>query len=123
MIVFLWNVQILIFRFVANCGGILGLCMGFSIVTVFEVLHYLSQSLCGKFKKCLPYPKMFSCCEKQKIMGESLISRQPKRSCNNTSTNQKDLTVIDESKVFSPPDSSIKYKYNRKSNCCCVDGK
>ena len=26
--------------FVANCGGILGLCMGFSIVTVFEVLHY-----------------------------------------------------------------------------------
>ena len=27
--------------FVANCGGILGLCMGFSIVTVFEVLHCL----------------------------------------------------------------------------------
>ena len=27
--------------FVANCGGILGLCMGFSIVTVFEVLHYV----------------------------------------------------------------------------------
>ena len=27
--------------FVANCGGILGLCMGFSIVTVFEVIHYL----------------------------------------------------------------------------------
>ena len=27
--------------FVANCGGILGLCMGFSIVTAFEVLHYL----------------------------------------------------------------------------------
>ena len=31
--------------FVANCGGILGLCMGFSIVTVFEVLHYLCRTL------------------------------------------------------------------------------
>ena len=31
--------------FVANCGGILGLCMGFSIVTVFEVLPYLWQLL------------------------------------------------------------------------------
>ncbi len=31
--------------FVANCGGILGLCMGFSIVTVFEVLHYLANCL------------------------------------------------------------------------------
>ena len=31
--------------FVANCGGILGLCMGFSIVTVFEVLHYLAKML------------------------------------------------------------------------------
>ena len=29
--------------FVANCGGILGLCMGFSIVTVFEVLHYFCR--------------------------------------------------------------------------------
>ena len=31
--------------FVANCGGILGLCMGFSIVTVFEVIHYLIRFL------------------------------------------------------------------------------
>ena len=31
--------------FVANCGGILGLCMGFSIVTVFEVLHYICRSI------------------------------------------------------------------------------
>merc|ERR1719225_2174136 len=30
--------------FVANCGGILGLCMGFSIVTVFEVLHCLVKT-------------------------------------------------------------------------------
>ena len=34
--------------FVANCGGILGLCMGFSIVTVFEVLHFLCHSMFGK---------------------------------------------------------------------------
>ena len=34
----------------ANCGGILGLCMGFSIVTVFEVLHYLvKMTLQGPF--------------------------------------------------------------------------
>ena len=31
--------------FVANCGGILGLCMGFSIVTVFEVIHCLMKAL------------------------------------------------------------------------------
>ena len=30
--------------FVANCGGILGLCMGFSIVTVFEALHCLVKT-------------------------------------------------------------------------------
>ena len=35
--------RIPIIWFVANCGGILGLCMGFSIVTVFEVLHYLCR--------------------------------------------------------------------------------
>jgi len=29
--------------FVANSGGILGLCMGFSMVTVFEVLHYIGS--------------------------------------------------------------------------------
>ena len=33
--------RIPVIRFVANCGGILGLCMGFSIVTAFEVLHYM----------------------------------------------------------------------------------
>ena len=41
--------------FVANCGGILGLCMGFSIVTVFEVLHYFCRviftSVHSLFKK------------------------------------------------------------------------
>lgn len=36
--------RIPIIWFVANCGGILGLCMGFSIVTVFEVLHCLAKS-------------------------------------------------------------------------------
>eukprot|EP00094_Tigriopus_californicus_P006437 TCALIF_06199-PA protein Name:"Protein of unknown function" AED:0.31 eAED:0.34 QI:0/0/0/0.33/1/1/3/0/625 len=40
--------------FVANCGGILGLCMGFSIVTVFEVLHYLFTSLFQIIKSKLP---------------------------------------------------------------------
>ena len=35
--------RIPIIWFVANCGGILGLCMGFSIVTVFEVLHCICK--------------------------------------------------------------------------------
>lgn len=37
--------RIPIIWFVANCGGILGLCMGFSIITVFEVLNYLARML------------------------------------------------------------------------------
>ena len=39
--------RIPIIWFVANCGGILGLCMGFSIVTVFEVLHCITKSSCS----------------------------------------------------------------------------
>merc|ERR1719225_2033058 len=31
--------------FVANSGGILGLCMGFSMVTLFEVIHYVGSCL------------------------------------------------------------------------------
>ena len=29
--------------FIANCGGILGLCMGFSLVSAFELLHFIVQ--------------------------------------------------------------------------------
>ena len=39
--------------FVANCGGILGLCMGFSIVTVFEVLHYFCRLIFTSFSSLL----------------------------------------------------------------------
>ena len=42
--------RIPIIWFVANCGGILGLCMGFSIVTVFEVFHCLFKFILSKFK-------------------------------------------------------------------------
>ena len=60
--------------------------MGFSIVTVFEVLHYLSQSFCGKFQKCMSKtPKYVSCCEDKELMSESPVSRQPKRGSFNTS--------------------------------------
>ena len=31
--------------FVANVGGILGLCMGCSLVTIFEVLHHVTLIL------------------------------------------------------------------------------
>ena len=50
--------RIPIIWFVANCGGILGLCMGFSIVTVFEVLHFVLQTICpsvfGRAKRLKP---------------------------------------------------------------------
>ena len=38
--------------FVANCGGILGLCMGFSIVTVFEVFHCIFKFFISKLMSC-----------------------------------------------------------------------
>jgi len=46
--------------FVANCGGILGLCMGFSIVTVFEVLHYLFSTSLGLLRRANP---LAACCK------------------------------------------------------------
>ena len=124
----------IIHRFVANCGGILGLCMGFSIVTVFEVLHYLSQSFCGKFQKCMSKtPKYVSCCEDKELMSESPVSRQPKRGSFNASpiTNTK-LIVGDvgshrhQCVRFPPnPESSLTNNstHKDKNNCCCDDGK
>ena len=109
------------FRFVANCGGILGLCMGFSIVTVFEVLHYLSQSLCGKFRNCLNGSKFSSFCEDKQTLGESLITRQPKRN-KSDSPNRTDIKIIGGHCVRSFPDSTGETT-KIKSNCCCVDGK
>ena len=37
--------RIPLIRFVANTGGLLGLCMGCSLITGFEVLYYISGSL------------------------------------------------------------------------------
>ena len=37
--------KIPVIQFVANCGGILGLCMGCSLVTGFEVLYFVVHSL------------------------------------------------------------------------------
>ncbi len=34
--------------FIANCGGILGLCMGFSLVTVFEIAQYIFHGVLAK---------------------------------------------------------------------------
>ena len=92
--------------------------MGFSIVTVFEVLHYLSQSLCGKFRKCLS-GGMWQ--KEQQTLGESLITRQPKRS-NSDSPNRTEIKIIGGHCVRSLPDSTEETTII-KSNCCCVDGK
>jgi len=52
--------------FVANVGGILGLCMGCSLVTIFEVLHHIiliflrtgvkSVNRIHKSIRCVPRP-------------------------------------------------------------------
>ena len=36
-----------IIAFVANTGGLMGLCMGFSLVSVFEILYHMS----GAFRR------------------------------------------------------------------------
>ena len=42
--------QVPIIWFIANCGGILGLCMGFSLITIFEIGQYMLQILLKKLK-------------------------------------------------------------------------
>ena len=44
------NFQVPIIWFIANCGGILGLCMGFSLITIFEIVNYSLQIVCNKIK-------------------------------------------------------------------------
>ena len=43
--------QVPIIWFIANCGGILGLCMGFSLITIFEIGQYTLQIVCNKVKR------------------------------------------------------------------------
>ena len=64
--------RIPIIWFVANCGGILGLCMGFSIVTVFEVFHCLFKFILSKFKCCV------RCCDSVNNMSSSAGNCCPK---------------------------------------------
>ena len=45
-ILFLFQVPII--WFIANCGGILGLCMGFSLITIFEIGQYIVQIFWAK---------------------------------------------------------------------------
>lgn len=50
----IWRDQkISIISFVAHTGGLLGLCMGFSLVSLFEIVYYTLSSLPWKDKKTL----------------------------------------------------------------------
>jgi amiloride-sensitive sodium channel len=40
-----------IFGFVANLGGLFGLCLGFSIVSFIEILYWFSIGLCRNITK------------------------------------------------------------------------
>ena len=96
--------------------------MGFSIVTVFEVLHYLWQGFCGKFRTCLNCKKS-SCCRDNELIDEEIspISRQSKRGTSRHTQTTTDITIMGGHCVRSP-DSTSKHKRDR-SICCCVDGK
>ena len=37
----------------ANTGGLLGLCMGFSLVSAFEILYHILISFCKYFEKTI----------------------------------------------------------------------
>ncbi|XP_023348545.1 uncharacterized protein LOC111717271 [Eurytemora carolleeae] len=47
--------------FVANSGGILGLCMGFSMVTVFELVHYMLVCLWNGITNEIKREEKFCC--------------------------------------------------------------
>ena len=51
--------------FIANCGGILGLCMGFSLITIFEIGQYALQIFCNnlRIKASVWCP---NCCQKER---------------------------------------------------------
>ena len=82
--------------FVANCGGILGLCMGFSIVTVFEVLHYLCRLL---FTSCS------SICKKIRIPSDN-AKDQCKRS-DTEDTFLKQTAVCNNTERYIDPNNQI----------------
>lgn len=37
--------------FIANIGGLMGLCMGFSFVSLAEIIYYLGQLVCSRVRK------------------------------------------------------------------------
>ena len=42
--------KVTVTSFVANVGGLLGLCMGFSLVSVVEMLYFvIKEKICGVF--------------------------------------------------------------------------
>ena len=43
--------KITVIGFVANTGGLLGLCMGFSLVSAFEILYHILISFCKYFER------------------------------------------------------------------------
>ena len=49
--------KIPVIAFVANTGGLLGLCMGFSLVSVFEILYH---ALTGALKRFVTVPKRYA---------------------------------------------------------------
>jgi Amiloride-sensitive sodium channel len=50
---FLCFQKITVIAFVANTGGLLGLCMGFSLVSLFEIIYHLIGAL-AKWWERLP---------------------------------------------------------------------
>ncbi|CAG2066758.1 unnamed protein product [Timema podura] len=72
----------------ANCGGILGLCLGFSMLSAVEIFYFLSVRLCGNFWN-----------ERRSVMARTRTSDiLPKEQ--SPDTNQLDPQLQEEDKHF-----------------------
>ena len=40
-----------IFDFIANLGGLMGLCLGFSVISFFEIAFWFSIGICHNIAK------------------------------------------------------------------------
>ena len=71
--------KVTVTSFVANVGGLLGLCMGFSLVSVVEILYFsIKEKLFGIIRR------IFAAC-----MGKKNNSNQENKSIGRAMTNQQ----------------------------------
>lgn len=105
--------KIPIIWFVANVGGILGLCMGCSLVTIFEVLHHVILIfLRTSVKSVSRIHKTIRCAPKQGIMKNTIILDTLIFSCN-YSQQRKHTLGLDHGGLYAV---RLQYEHFRAAN-------